>query len=77
MHAYLLWHLEQSVARQYEAFARGFNSVAAGPALDLFRPEELALLVTGSDKLDFEALQASARYEEPYSADHRLIRDFW
>jgi ubiquitin-protein ligase E3 A len=75
--AYLKWLLVDSVANQFNAFARGFHNVAGGPALDLFRAEELQLAVTGSSDLDFEALQKATLYEEPYSATHTTVQQFW
>lgn len=75
--AYVKWLLSDSIAPQFAPFARGFNNVAGGPALDLFRPEELALCVTGSSVLDFKALQEGASYEEPYSASHPVVAWLW
>ena len=45
---YVKHMLETSVQRQFDAFRRGFNKVCGGEALELFRPEELELLVCGS-----------------------------
>lgn len=75
--SYLRWYLTDSVSAQFEAFNRGFANVAGGPALDVFRSEELQLLVVGSQELDFEALEKSAICEAPYSKDHRIIRELW
>lgn len=75
--AYLQWLLVDSVATQMNAFARGFNRVAAGPALDLFRAEELSQLVTGSEDLNFEELQGATTYEAPFHAHHASILQFW
>lgn len=56
--------LDTSVARQYEPFKRGFYTVCGGNAFSLFRPEEIELLVRGSDApLDIEALRAVAEYD--------------
>lgn len=51
--------------------------VAGGPALSLLRDEELELLVCGLPHLDFDALQAAARYEGGFAADHPTVRQFW
>lgn len=51
--------------------------VAGGPALSLLRDEELELLVCGLPHLDFDALEAAARYEGGFSADHPTMRQFW
>lgn len=56
--------LDTAVARQYEPFKRGFYTVCGGNAFSLFRPEEIELLVRGSDAtLDIEALRAVAEYD--------------
>ncbi|KXX73866.1 putative E3 ubiquitin-protein ligase HECTD2 [Madurella mycetomatis] len=48
----------------FEPFKRGFFTVCGGNALGLFRPEEIELLVRGSDeKLDVQALKAVAEYD--------------
>ena len=61
---YVQYLLDTSVARQYEPFKRGFFSVCGGNALSLFQPEEIELLVRGSDEsLDVETLKAVAVYE--------------
>ena len=61
---YVQYLLDTSVARQYEPFKRGFFSVCGGNALSLFQPEEIELLVRGSDEsLDVDTLKAVAVYE--------------
>ena len=79
---YVRYLLETAVARQYEPFKRGFFTVCGGNALSLFRPEEIELLVRGSDEpLDVATLQAVANYEgwgklNP-AADEPVIAWFW
>ena len=51
--------------------------MAGGAALTLLQDEELELLVCGLPHLDFDALEAAARYEGGWSAEHPLIRHFW
>jgi E3 ubiquitin-protein ligase HECTD2 len=61
---YVHYLLETSVSRQYEPFKRGFFNVCGGNALSLFRPEEIELLIRGSDEpLDITSLRAVAVYE--------------
>ena len=48
--------------------------LCGGPALHLFNATELERLVCGNPVLDFKALQAAARYDNGYSADHRVRR---
>ncbi|RYO81986.1 hypothetical protein DL764_009684 [Monosporascus ibericus] len=60
---YVRYLLDTSVSRQFEPFKRGFFTVCAGNALSLFRPEEIELLVRGSDEpLDIVSLRAVAEY---------------
>lgn len=61
---YVRYLLDTAVTRQFEPFKRGFFTVCGGNALSLFRPEEIELLVRGSDEpLDISALRVSAEYE--------------
>jgi E3 ubiquitin-protein ligase HECTD2 len=61
---YVRYVLDTAVTRQYEPFKRGFYTVCGGNALSLFRPEEIELLIRGSDEaLDISSLQAVAVYE--------------
>ncbi|KAJ2903772.1 putative E3 ubiquitin-protein ligase, partial [Coemansia aciculifera] len=45
---YLQWVLNDSIAKQFEPFKRGFYYVCGGNALSLFKPEEIELMVRGS-----------------------------
>ena len=61
---YVRYILDSSVSRQYEPFKRGFFTVCGGNALSLFRPEEIELLVRGSDEpLDVAMLRSVAIYD--------------
>ncbi|KAI8188761.1 putative E3 ubiquitin-protein ligase [Colletotrichum sp. SAR 10_75] len=61
---YVRYLLETAVTRQFEPFKRGFYTVCGGNALSLFRPEEIELLVRGSDTaLDVDALRGVAEYD--------------
>ncbi|KAF3180476.1 putative E3 ubiquitin-protein ligase [Orbilia oligospora] len=78
---YAQYLLDTSVARQFEPFKRGFWTVCGGNALTLFQPDEIELLVRGSDEpLDVTALRAVATYENwSTSSPHEvnLVRWFW
>ncbi|KAI1613385.1 hect domain ubiquitin protein ligase E3 [Exophiala viscosa] len=61
---YTHYLLDTAIVRQYEPFKRGFFTVCGGNALSLFRPEEIELLVRGSDEpLDIASLRAVANYD--------------
>ncbi|KAJ4254918.1 putative E3 ubiquitin-protein ligase [Fusarium torreyae] len=61
---YVRHMIDVSVTRQFEPFKRGFYTVCGGNALSLFRPEEIELLVRGSDEaLDINSLRGVAQYD--------------
>jgi hypothetical protein len=68
--------LVDSIRTQFDEFKKGFLDAAGQIVLDLFRPEELALLVAGREELDFVALEGKTRYEG-YTADSPAVRAFW
>ncbi|KAL6717466.1 putative E3 ubiquitin-protein ligase [Lecanora helva] len=79
---YVKYILDTSVSRQYEPFKRGFFGVCEGNALSLFRPEEIEVLVRGSEEpLDINTLRAVAIYDgwakgkDP--ADESVVNWFW
>jgi len=74
---YVDWLLQGSVEQQFSAFAEGFHEVCGGPALRMFVPEELELLICGSPSLDFHALEEVTCTEDGYTRDHPTIRAFW
>jgi len=74
---YVQYLLQSSVAAQFESFKKGFDTVCAGPALELFMPEELQLLICGSPDLDFTTLEKDTSYDNGYDKDHPTIKNFW
>jgi len=74
---YIFWLTDKSVRPQFEAFARGFFVCLDRKALSIFTPEALQSVVEGIQAIDIDALEQTARYENGYHADHRVIRDFW
>lgn len=70
--------LNKSMERQFKAFKKGFLMVTnESPLKYLFRPEEVELLICGSRKLDFEALEKTTEYDGGYNKDSQIIKDFW
>lgn len=79
---YIHYLLDTAVARQFEPFKRGFFSVCGGNALSLFQPQEIELLVRGSDEsLDVATLRKVAIYsgwgEGQRALDEPVIQWFW
>ncbi|VEL35807.1 unnamed protein product [Protopolystoma xenopodis] len=70
--------LNKSVKKQFSAFRRGFQMVVdESPLTFLFRPDELELLVRGSQEYDFLELERVTTYEGDYSASSPVIQNFW
>ncbi|KAI9644294.1 putative E3 ubiquitin-protein ligase [Ciborinia camelliae] len=79
---YVRYLLDNAVARQFEPFKRGFFTVCGGNALSLFRPEEIELLIRGSDEpLDITSLRAVSvcdNWGAPNAAEREpVIQWFW
>jgi hypothetical protein len=73
---YLKHLLVDSIAKQFDAFCRGFRKVCDTEPFSFFRADELELLICGSPKLDFHELEKACKYEG-YDADHRIVTEFW
>ncbi|KAJ1975248.1 putative E3 ubiquitin-protein ligase [Dimargaris xerosporica] len=74
---YIDYVLNESVARQFDPFRRGFYFVCGGNALSLFHPQEIELLVQGSpEPLQLNQLAAATRYHG-FAPDDPLIVSFW
>ncbi|XP_076252231.1 ubiquitin protein ligase E3A isoform X2 [Rhynchophorus ferrugineus] len=70
--------LNKSVEKQFRAFYKGFQMVVdESPLEQLFRPEEIELLICGSKNFDFGELEISTEYDGGYSNDTQIIKDFW
>ena len=73
---YLKWFMSEERTRQ--------STLRFPCSIELFRPEELALLMTGLSSSDdrlyssdaFQAIKSSARYED-FSPESRVIKWFW
>lgn len=79
---YIHYLLDTAVARQFEPFKTGFLSVCGGNALSLFQPQEIELLVRGSDEpLDVATLRTVAIYsgwdKGERALDEPVIQWFW
>lgn len=84
---YVRYELDARVTRQFEPFKRGFFTVCGGNALSLFQPEEIELLIRGSDEaLDVSSLKGVAVYENFRRGERpivnpaeevALVRWFW
>ncbi|KAI9298868.1 HECT-domain-containing protein [Neoconidiobolus thromboides FSU 785] len=74
---YVDFILNKSIERQFNAFKEGFDHVCAGSTIQLFRPEEVELLVCGSSDFDFEALEVNTQYDGGFTNNSFVIKNFW
>jgi hypothetical protein len=66
----------QSIEKEFASFKSGFNAVCGNATISLFRPEELELLVCGTNDLDFSELELVTVYEG-FSRSSMIIRSLW
>lgn len=69
--------LDKSIEKQFNQFKEGFIQCAGKIVLNLFRSEELVLLVSGRDELNFYALMKATKYNDGYNEDSPTIKTFW
>lgn len=74
---YVDYLLDTSVQAQFNAFKHGFELVVGGPALGMFRAEEIELLVCGNHDFDIADLKQHTTYDGGYTAETRVVRWFW
>jgi len=74
---YIDWLANKSIAREYEAFERGFFTCLERKALAFLSPELLKDIAEGYQDFDIRELKAVTKYEDGYTEDHPLIRAFW
>jgi ubiquitin-protein ligase E3 A len=75
--AYLKWTLVSSVKTQYDIFEAGFKAVCVLPIYAKFSPDELDILVSGIDVINWEELKHVASYGGGYDAQSESIVMFW
>lgn len=74
---YAAWLLVDSIRSQFEAFQKGFLLLCDGVAFSFLTPSELEELVCGTPHLDFQALEANARYCDGFHPNDPTIKLFW
>lgn len=74
---YYKYIISESVQEQFSNFERGLKLVCMGSCFEMLQPEELELLVCGSQQLDFHELESVTVYENGYHPNHPVIKNFW
>lgn len=74
---YLEWYFNRSIENVFIPFRNGFYRVCDDKLFHILRPEELELIICGTQNLDFIELEKSARYDDGYEKDSETIKNFW
>ena len=73
---YLDWYFNKSIQEVFNSFERRFYCVFNRDLSKILSPEELELIICGTQTLDFNELKRVCRYEE-YTKDSLTIKYFW
>lgn len=75
---YCDWIFTNGVQAQYKAFRKGFDQCIGDTLFrQLFRADELELVICGSVELDFEALQKVSQYQDGFTESSPVVKWFW
>ena len=73
---YLEWYFNKSINEYFSSFEKGFYRVFSRNLSKILTPDELELIICGTQFLDFHELKKAAHYEE-YEKDSETIKYFW
>lgn len=73
---YLDWYFNESIKDVFKSFEKGFYKVFNRDLCKILSPEELELIICGTQFLDFNELKKVCNYEE-YTKDSETIKYFW
>ena len=73
---YIDWYFNKSIQDNFNSFEKGFYKVFSRNVSKILSPEELELIICGSQVLDFSELKSACHYEE-YTKDSETIKYFW
>ncbi len=74
---YLDWYFNKSIEEYFKYFKNGFFRVCDKQLSPILLPEELELIICGTQVLDFNELKRVAKYEDGYKKDSLTIKYFW
>ena len=69
--------LVSSISKQTAAFVDGFYSVIPLEEIQMFKPDELNLLICGIPEIDVEDFKKYCRISRPYNPQHKTIKMFF
>jgi ubiquitin-protein ligase E3 A len=69
--------LNEQCEEQFTAFKRGFDRTVKPSIMELFRPEELYMLICGSGQLDFKELEQACHYVDGFTEESQVVKWLW
>ena len=73
---YLDWFFNKSISEYFNSFEKGFYRVFNRSLSKILTPDELELIICGTQFLDFNELKNACHYEE-YDKNSETIKYFW
>ena len=73
---YLNWFFNESIKEYYDSFEKGFYKVFDRKLSKILSPQELELIICGTQNLNFKELQNAVRYED-YEKNSITIQYLW
>jgi hypothetical protein len=71
------YYTNKAIEKQFELFQRGFQKLWHGPFFKMFHYDELDILVSGREIVNWQELRDKAIYTHGYTADSPCIQWFW
>ena len=69
--------MNKSVEKQFTSFEKGYMKLCDQPIFNIFEADELDILVSGVEVLDWSELQKYAKYSDGYTANSQAVKWFW
>ena len=69
--------MNKSVERQFTSFEKGYMKLCDQPIFNIFEADELDILVSGVEVLDWSELEKYAKYSDGYTANSQAVKWFW
>lgn len=70
--------LNKGIDEAFKAFRRGFVKIThSSPLTKWYSPEELEILLCGSNVMDWKSLENSTVYDSGFEDNHVYIKQFW
>ena len=73
---YTDWYFNKSIEEYFQSFEKGFYKIFHKSLIRILTPDELELIICGTQYLDFYELKKSCLYEE-YNKDSESIKYLW